>query len=242
MARGESCTRYSEKLFLFRIKWSRMKLASVLVFSLLSCTSCAWMFRFANPDRELHAIFFTDGSCLYSFEGLDYGKREDQRWSDSTDLFQKYYRVFEIEKGKAFQRWYSCRNEASKSDNVAFEENWPRVHVIIEQLRPNGILKKNEEGNFPFGVESYRDIYRNRNSSIAEKKGDNFFVSVLLPSNSELNNRKLRLKYGERFSFGTEFKSIDSPKSAGVIYSPRAQYDTGKFMELRVILQAASAL
>jgi len=200
------------------------------------------MFRFANPDRELHAIFFTDGSCLYSFEGLDYGKREDQRWSDSTDLFQKYYRVFEIEKGKAFQRRYICRNEEYQSDNVAFEENWRVVYVLIEQLRPNGMLKKNEEGNFPFGIESYRDIYSNRNSSNAEQKGDNFFVSVSLASNSELNNRKLGLKYGERFSFGTEFKSIDSPKSAGVIYSPRAQYDTGKLMEFRAILQAASAL
>jgi len=200
------------------------------------------MFRFANPDRELHAIFFTDGSCLYSFEGLDYGKREDQRWSDRTDLFQTFYRAVEIERGEAFQRRYSCRNEAYQSDNVAFEENWPVVHVRIEQLRLNGILKKNEEGNYPFGVESYKDIYSNRNSSIAEQKGDNFFVRVSLPSSSELNDRKLRLKYGERFSFGAEFKSIDSPKSAGVIYSPRAQYDTGKFMELRAILQAVSAL
>lgn len=193
-------------------------------------TSCA-LTRVYLPKRSLHVILYTDGSCLYSFEGMDYGNRADQKWefigSSGPDLI-------------------ICENEKLRSNenrnNLAYAENWPRVSIELTRQRKINPPRLSPEGHFIFQPESDKRRRKYRKvRSIAATNGSAWSVLVALESGSDANWKTIAVHPGEYYApCGTEFESTDNPRNSGLRYSKAHQDSTGIYMEINTEVRAES--
>ena len=105
---------------------SKISVCAVLVLLMGFASACVQIG--IAPIRTAHAIYYTDGTCTYSFDGLRYGPREDHQIEEiefaEFDIYQCIH-----EKAHKSGSWLPDRKELDP-------EIWPSVALWVKLERP----------------------------------------------------------------------------------------------------------
>jgi len=203
------------------------QLGGMVFISLMSACSLPKMLL---PQRDLHIVLYTDGTCEYSFENMGSGLREDQKWEqfDSSDGIRSIF----------------CRNrKVTYYKPITPPEIWPGVQITMVRKTDDLVPNKTTDGHVFFQPEHYRDRskYSDR-PSVSESNGSTWSVVVNLLKGTDANEERLPALPHEHYAIcGTIYESTDNPNNLGLEYSEKYQITSGLFIEINTKVQAESA-
>lgn len=189
----------------------RASLSFFFVFTIacvLGLSSCA-VPRIGLPSRELQMKLYTDGTCEYEFEGIQYGQKKPWNMGPANP------------------------NNPQGAQLLVCE---PSVFITMTEQFQNTSPVKTDAGHLVFQPEydrSSRKNKRNKSFALVNNYRWSAWVSVFVlrqsgtDANIEFQTQELFFPCDQY-----RFESTDNPKNQGVIYSESHQASSGIYMEL----------
>lgn len=210
------------------------KLPLVLVFFLPMLSSC--INKHLVPSRDAHAIFYTDGTCKYSFDGLAYGEKEDHSLH-GVGIYDWRGLVCKHKKANPGFTWSEDRAGLNP-------EIWPGVAVYMGFAHPRrwkglerSLMSPPNEISFRLYNKKYKDEDKYPNQI---HEGLNFWAVFAFSGNDAENYVASGIKKWEVRSqiCGIRFYSSNHPANFAIIYSEEQQAESGIVMEVRTKIKA----